>query len=134
MDKMSNMDKIGSMSTSYDSPAKPSSRVRELPVVTATELKSSTADVIDQVATRRAIAITRHDKPRAVLLSIEEYEALTKQDPEWLEGLKQEYQGLLDRMQGPEQRAAADRLFQATPEELGAAAVRAAQRKKESQP
>lgn len=128
------MSKMDIMNTSYRPDTQPSARVRELPMVTATELKNSTADVIEQVAARRAIAITRHDKPRAVLISIEEYEALTGQEPEWLEGLKQEYQGLLDRMQGPEQRAAADRLFQATPEELGAAAVRAAQRKKDSQP
>ena len=118
------------MSTSYRSDAQPSTRVRELPMVTATELKNSTADVIEQVAARRAIAITRHDKPRAVLISIEEYEALTGQDPEWLEGLKQKYQGLLDSMQGPEQQAATERAFNATPEELGAAAVLAAQRKK----
>lgn len=122
------------MSTNYRSDAKPSARVRELPMVTATELKNSTADVIEQVAARRAIAITRHDKPRAVLISIEEYEALTGQDPEWLECLKQKYQGLLDSMQGSEQRAAADKLFQATPEELGAAAVLAAQKKKETKP
>jgi hypothetical protein len=30
---------------------------------------------------------------------------------------------MLDRMQGPEQRAAAERAFNATPEELGEAAV-----------
>lgn len=122
------------MSTSCRSDAQPSARVRELPMVTATELKNSTADVIDQVAARRAIAITRHDKPRAVLISIEEYEALTGQDPEWLEDLKRKYQGLLDSMQGPEQQAAAERLFQATPEELGAAAVLAARKKKETKP
>ncbi len=125
---------MDNMSTTYHSTTKPSARVRELPMVTATELKNSTADVIEQVAARRAIAITRHDKPRAVLVSIEEYEALTGQDPEWLEGLKQKYQGLLDSMQGPEQRSAAERLFQATPEELGAAAVLAAQKKKETKP
>lgn len=127
-DKIDKIAKLDSMSTSYRSDAKPGSRVRALPMVTATELKNSTADVIEQVTARRAVAITRHDKPRAVLLSIEEYEALTGQDPEWLEALKQKYQGLLDSMQGPEQQAAAERAFNATPEELGAAAVAAARR------
>jgi len=47
--------------------------------------------------------------------------------PPWLEKLHEEYGGLLDRMQGPEQRAAAERAFNATPEELGEAAVWAAQ-------
>jgi len=122
------------MSTSYRPSNEVSARVRELPVVTATELKNSTAEVIDQVAARRAVAITRHDKPRAVLVSIEEYEALTGQEPDYFAGLMEKYRGLLDRMQGPEQRAAAERAFNATPEELGAAAVWAAQRRKAGLP
>jgi hypothetical protein len=36
-------------------------------------------------------------------------------------------------MQSPEQKEAAKKLFEATPEELGAAAVRAAQRKARQQ-
>ncbi|MBJ7327664.1 MAG: type II toxin-antitoxin system Phd/YefM family antitoxin [Chthoniobacterales bacterium] len=105
-------------------------RVAEMPSITATELKNSTADVFEQVAARRAVAITRHDKPRAVLLSVDAYEALTGVRPAWLEDLHAEYRGMLDRMQGPEQRAAAERAFNATPEELGAAAVWAAQQDK----
>jgi prevent-host-death family protein len=121
------------MSTSYQNPSSPAPRVAEMPTITATELKNATADVFEQVAARRAVAITRHDKPRAVLLSVEQYEALTgQQNPDWLEKLHEEYRGLLDRMQGPEQRAAAERAFNATPEELGEAAVWAAQQKKKS--
>ena len=116
------------MSTTYRPPSTASARVRELPTVSATDLKNSTADVIEQVASKRAMAITRHDKPRAVLVSIEEYEALTGQEPEYLLGLMEKYRGMVDRMQGPEQRAAAERAFNATPEELGAAAVAAARR------
>jgi antitoxin Phd len=118
------------MSTSYQTPSTPAPRIAEMPSITATELKNATADVFDQVAARRAVAITRHDKPRAVLLSVEQYEALTGQRPDWLEQLHEEYRGMLDRMQGPEQRAAALRAFNATPEELGEAAVWAAQQKK----
>jgi prevent-host-death family protein len=118
------------MSTSYQNPSSPAPRVAEMPTITATELKNATADVFEQVAARRAVAITRHDKPRAVLLSVEQYEALTgQQNPDWLEKLHEEYRGLLDRMQGPEQRAAAEKLFKATPEELGEAALWAAQQK-----
>jgi antitoxin Phd len=118
------------MSTSYTTPSTPSPRIADMPAISATELKNATADVFEKVATKRAVAITRHDKPRAVLLSVEQYEALTGQRPDWLEQLYEEYQGMLDRMQGPEQRAAADRAFNATPEELGKAAVLAAQQKK----
>ena len=118
------------MSASYNTPSTPAPRVAEMPTISATELKNATADVFEQVASRRAVAITRHEKPRAVLLSVEQYEALTgQQNPDWLEKLHEEYRGLLDRMQGPEQRAAAERAFNATPEELGEAAVWAAQQK-----
>lgn len=121
------------MNSEYRNPTSPAPRVAEMPTITATELKNTTADVFEQVAARRAVAITRHDKPRAVLLSVEQYEALTgQQNPDWLEKLHEEYRGMLDRMQGPEQRAAAERAFNATPEELGEAAVWAAQQKKKS--
>ena len=121
------------MSTSYYTPSTPAPRVAEMPTISATELKNATADVFEQVAARRAVAITRHEKPRAVLLSVEEYEALTgQQNPGWLEKLHEEYRGMLDRMQGPEQRAAAERAFNATPEELGDAALWAAQQKKKA--
>jgi len=115
------------MSTEYSSSRTPAPRVQELPTITATELKNATADVFEQVAAKQAVAITRHEKPRAVLLSVEQYEALTGQRPDWLEQLHEEYRGMLDRMQGPEQRVIADKLFQATPQELGEAALRAAQ-------
>jgi antitoxin Phd len=117
------------MSTQYPTSNTTAPRVQELPTITATELKNATADVFEQVAAKQAVAITRHEKPRAVLLSVEQYEALTGQRPDWLEQLHDEYRGMLDRMQGPEQRAIADKLFQATPEELGEAALWAAQQK-----
>lgn len=118
------------MSTEYSMPSAGAPRVSELPTITATELKNATADVFEQVAARRAVAITRHEKPRAVLLSVEQYEALTGRQPDWLGKLQEEYSGMLERMQGPKQRAAAKRAFNATPEELGKAALAAARRKK----
>ncbi len=117
------------MSISYPTPRGFSPRVQELPTVTATELKHSTADVLDQVNAGKSLAITRHDKPRAILISIEKYNELTGGEGDWLAGLHEEYRGMLDRMQEPEQKAAAVRLFEATPDELGAAAVRGAQRR-----
>ena len=117
------------MSNVYQSPTTTVPRVQEPPPITATELKNATADVFEQVAAKQAIAITRHEKPRAILLSVEQYEALTGHRPEWLEKLHEEYRGMLERMQGPEQRAAAERAFNATPEQLGKAAVWAAQEK-----
>ena len=117
------------MSISYPTPRGFSPRVQELPTVTATELKHSTADVLDQVNAGKALAITRHDKPRAILISVEKYKELTDGEGDWLADLHEEYRGMLDRMQEPEQKAAAIRAFNATPEELGRAAVAAAMRK-----
>ncbi len=122
------------MSTSYSTPRGFSPRVQELPTVTATELKHSTADILDRVTAGNAVSITRHDKARAVLISVEQYQELTGGEGDWLAKLHEEYQGMLERMQGPEQRAAALRLFTATPEELGAAAVRGAQRRAKQRP
>ena len=121
------------MSMAYHIPQESAPRLADMPTISATELKNATADVFEQVAARRAVAITRHDKPRAVLLSIDLYEALTaQQNPTWLDQLHEEYRGLLDRMQGPEQRAAAERAFNATAEELGEAAVWAARQNKQN--
>ncbi len=111
----------------YSIPANSGSRVQELPTITATVLKNSTADVLDQLAPDQAVAITRHNKPRAVLLTVDHYDALMAGQTKWLAELHEEYRGMLAKMQTREQKAAALRLFRATPEELGAAAVREAQ-------
>jgi prevent-host-death family protein len=101
-----------------------------LPQVSATELKNSIAHVFDQVAAQGAVAITRHEKPRAILLSVEEFEGLAEPEPEIdLDALTDEFRPMLDAMQSPEQKAAAKRLFEATPEELGEAALRGFQRR-----
>ncbi|MCC5790648.1 MAG: type II toxin-antitoxin system Phd/YefM family antitoxin [Opitutales bacterium] len=118
------------MAKKYPTSSPSSMKVEELPPVTATALKNSAADVLDQVVAHGAITITRHDKPRAVMLSIEEYERLTAgEEGDWLAEMHKEYQGMLEKMQEPAQKEAAKRLFAATPEELGEAAVRGAQRK-----
>jgi prevent-host-death family protein len=125
---------LNQMSNPYPTSHRASPRLQELPTVTATQLKHSTADVLDQVSAGKAVAITRHDKPRAVLISLDQYKELTGSQSGWLEDLQAEYRGMLDRMQEPEQKAAARRMFNATPEELGAAAVRGAKRRATEKP
>lgn len=115
------------MSNTYATSHSPCPRLQELPTVTATQLKHSTADVLDQVSAGNPVAITRHDKARAVLLSVEQYNVLIAGESSLLAELKTEYRTMLDEMQSPEQKEAAIRAFNATPEELGAAAVKAAQ-------
>ncbi len=120
------------MATKYTIPHQAPLKVQELPPVTATALKNSTADVLDQVTALGAVAITKHDKPRAVLISIENYEQMMGVESHWLTELHEEYRGMLEKMQEPEQKAAAERAFNATPEELGKAAVAAALRRKDA--
>lgn len=118
------------MAKKYKIGEAPVMRVEEMSVVSATELKNATADVFERVAAERALVIQRHEKPRAVLLSMEAYGDLVgDQEPLYMQELKARYGKMLDDMQSPEQKAAADRAFEATPEELGEAAVRAAQEK-----
>lgn len=115
------------MSITYMTSHSPCPRLQELPTVTATQLKQSTADVLDQVSAGNPVAITRHDKARAVLLSVEQYNDLIAGESSLLAELKTEYRTMLDEMQSPEQKEAAIRAFNATSEELGAAAVKGAQ-------
>lgn len=107
--------------TSYPCP-----KVREMSAVTATALKNQTAEVLERMTREGAVAITRHNKPKAVLIPYELYEELTGGDEAWLDDLRVEYRGMLAAMQLPGQREIADRLFEATPEELAEAAVRGA--------
>lgn len=103
-------------------------RVSDLTKVTATELKNTIADVFDRVTTSGALAITRHDKPRAILLSVEQFEALAEPEPEIdLTDLRNQCFQMLEDMQSPEQKAGAMRAFNATPEELGEAALKSYQ-------
>jgi antitoxin Phd len=117
------------MAKKYSTTPSKTSRVNELPTITATALKNSTADILDQVAAGQAVAITRHDKPRAVLVPFDQYWEARQSQQTIVQDLIAEYQGMLDEMQKPEQKAAAKRLFEATPEELGEAAVRGAKRR-----
>jgi len=120
------------MTKKYTAPPIPSPRVSDMPVVTATQLKTATSDVFDLVAKNKAVAIHRHDKARGVLLSVEQYEALTGGGGDWLADLTAECEAMVDAMQSPEQKEAAMLAFNATPEELGEAAVWAARRAMES--
>jgi prevent-host-death family protein len=95
---------------------------------TITELKEQAREVIDLVAVRKAIAILRHRTPEAVLIPVDDYIELVKLRRERLNVLTQRYDEMVSRMRTPEAAAGVDALFNATPEELGRAAVKAAKR------
>ncbi|MCV7381263.1 prevent-host-death family protein [Mycobacterium alsense] len=98
----------------------------DVPAVPATRLKNQFGAVFEQAAANGAVVITKHATPRAVLLSYAEFEALTASATPSLDDLGDRFDELLATMQTPEAKAGVAAAFDATPEELGAAAVKAA--------
>ena len=98
----------------------------DVPSITATRVKNEFGVVLEQALQGGAVAITRHDTPKAVLISIEEFKALIKDRTPSLNELRAEYDALLAGMQTPKARKGMDAAFNATPAQLGKAAVRAA--------
>lgn len=102
----------------------------DLPVVAATRLKNEFGAVFEEAALRGAVAITKHNTPKAVLLSIAEFEALTRDTAPQLDELSGEFDALLDAMQTPDAKAGVAAAFDASPAQLGRAAVKAARPKR----
>ncbi|ORV14074.1 type II toxin-antitoxin system Phd/YefM family antitoxin [Mycobacterium celatum] len=98
----------------------------DVPTVAASRFKNEFGAVFEQAAVNGAVVITKHDTPRAVLLSYAEFEALTASATPALDDLTERFDKLLATMQTPKAKAGVAAAFDATPEELGAAAVRAA--------
>jgi antitoxin Phd len=102
----------------------------DLPTVTASRFKNEFGAIFEQAALGGAVAITKHDAPKAVLMSYAEFQALTKASAPALDDLSERFDELLQRMQEPQARAAMASAFDATPEQLGRAAVKAARPKR----
>jgi len=95
---------------------------------TATEAKNEFGQLLERAIQGEAVVITKHDAPKAVLISMDEYTAL-KRTPELnLDALAAEYDAMYERMQTPQQRDAVDALFHSTPAELGKTALEAARK------
>lgn len=91
--------------------------------VTATEAKSRFGPLLETAMRGGAVVITKHDTPKAVLLSMAEFEALGGSRPPDLKALSREFDGLLARSQTAGRRKALKSAFDATPKELGRLAV-----------
>jgi prevent-host-death family protein len=98
----------------------------DVPSVAATRVKNEFGLVLEQALQGGAVAITRHDAPKAVLISYEEFKALIKDRTPSLNELRAEYDVLLAGMQTPAARKGMDAAFNATPAQLGKAAAKAA--------
>ena len=100
----------------------------DIPTVAATQVKNEFGAILEKSARGGAVAITRHDVPKAVLLSYEEFESLVEVRSRTLENLGAEFDELLDRMQTAKARKGMESAFHASPAKLGRAAVRAARK------
>ncbi len=98
----------------------------DLPTIAASRFKNEFGAVFEQAAQGGAIAITKHDAPKAVLLSYTEFESLVQSRARSLADLSEEFDGLLARMQAPKAKAAVQAAFDADPVRLARAAVKAA--------
>ncbi len=92
---------------------------------TATAAKNEFGRVLDSAIHEGAVVITKHDQPRAILMSYEEFQALTQARASRLDSLSEQFDALLARMQAPEAQKGMKAAFDASPEELGEAAVAA---------
>ena len=98
----------------------------DVPLIAATRVKNEFGMVLEQALRGGAVAITRHDMPKAVLMSYDEFQALIRDRTPSLNDLRAEYDGLLSNMQTPKARKGMADAFNATPKALGKAAVKAA--------
>src|SRR3954470_20143429 len=101
----------------------------DVPSVAATRLKNELAAVLDEAA-RGAVAITRHETPKAVLVSYEEFKALVNARAQSLDELDAEFDALLERMQTPKAKKGVEAAFRASPAALGRAAAAKPARKR----
>lgn len=103
--------------------AKPKQGPTTTLTVSATEAKTRFGSLLETAIRGGAVVITKHDTPKAVLLSMAEFEALGGSRQADLNALSKEFDSLLARLQTPESSGALKSAFDATPKELGRLAV-----------
>ena len=97
----------------------------DVPEFSATEAKNSFGRVLDTAFSQGMVAITKRDRPTAVVLSLDAYQALLDARDQALGSLSHEFDALLLQMQTPASRQGMMDAFDASPEALGQAALEA---------
>ncbi len=95
----------------------------------ATKAKNQMGQMLETVMQGGVVLITKHETPKAAVISIEEYERLSRAAEARLDALSSEFDALFDRMQTPEARAAMQAAFDASPEQLAQAALEFARKR-----
>ena len=97
----------------------------DLTTVAASEIKVRFGALLDSVIHGAPVAISKHDEPKAVLLSIDEFRALAALRQSSLDVMTAEFDGLLDSMQTKQAKTGIANAFAYSSKQLGAAAVTA---------
>ena len=104
------------------------SHISEMPVdapsFTATAAKNEFGHVLSLVAAGRTVVITKHETPTAVIVSYPEFQALAEASARRWDTLSAEFDELLAGMQSAKSRAGLAAAFNASPAEVGRAAVK----------
>ena len=96
---------------------------------TSTVVKNEFGRILEIALRGRAVIITKHDTPKAVLISLDDFNALTRPAEKTLDTLSGEFDALLARMQGAKPRTGMKAAFGASAQDLGKAAVAAARKR-----
>jgi antitoxin Phd len=96
---------------------------------TATEAKNEFGRLLEQAIQGTTVLITKHDSPRAVLISIDHFQTLQEAPQAKLNTLTEQFDTLLERMQSPKARRGMAAAFRADNKQLGKAAVAAARKR-----
>jgi antitoxin Phd len=95
----------------------------------ATKAKNQMGQMLETVMQGGVVLITKHETPKAAVISIEEYERLSRAAEAKLDALSSEFDALFDRMQTPAARAGMQAAFDASPEQLAQAALEFARKR-----
>ena len=97
--------------------------------VSATVAKNEFGNILEQAILGRTVVITKHDTPKAVLNSMDEFNALSAAPRVALDTLSADFDRLLAAMQAPGARTAMQAAFDAPSKALGRAALAAARKR-----
>lgn len=101
---------------------------------TATEAKNEFGRLLEQAIQGTTVLITKHDSPRAVLISIDHFQTLQEAPQARLNTLTEQFDALLERMQSAKARRGMAAAFRADKKQLGKAAVAAAGKRSKPSP
>jgi antitoxin Phd len=96
---------------------------------TATQAKNEFGRALEMALHGDSVIITKHDAPKAILMSVEQFEKLTHAAERSRDTLAGEFDALMVRMQTPKARAAMKSALASSPRELAAAAVTSARKR-----